>query len=310
LTVRGFEKALESRRLRVERVLVASDTKQQVTALVADESQRPYVAKWRASERSDQNGGSLQRELSVYRDNPNARYLPRAHVLDHDLLIVEYVPSCTLRQFLLARVVSAPSEVGPVLARFFGFFQEAWGFERFYFSSATHAALFPFMKKLCLSGPRNTPRHRHRLANAALVSAPLTWLRATARTLQFEPAEPQRIHGDLHLDNVLVTDASHELKVIDWENSRSESPLLDFLYSTAMVHCLLGPHPALLRDFAAAMNDAFVRMPPRTAEAARYFHGLFSLLIATNNRFGGAASHADWLLAWARVPAQMRRLRL
>ena len=303
--VKSFESEIEARGLRLERILVASDHKRQVTALVADTSERQYVAKWRASGFAE-SSGSLHQELCVYRDNPDAPYLPRVHLLDPRLLVVEHVPSSTLRQHLLTRLGSAPSEVGPVLRRFLEFFQQAWGFERFYFSRATLTALFPYMKKLCLSGPRDSPRHRHRLPNAALVRGPLVWIRAHASRFQFEAREPQRIHGDLHLDNVLVSDASGVMKVIDWENSHFESPLVDFLYSTAMVHCLLKPHQDLSRDFAAMMNDAFARMRPRTAEAARYFHALFSALIATNNRFGGAGGRSEWLRAWAGVPAQLR----
>ncbi|MBN2193641.1 MAG: phosphotransferase [Polyangiaceae bacterium] len=288
----------------VEEILNHNPRKRQYTALVTDGARRRYVAKWRtlAEAGSDDD---LAREVEAYQDLARAPFVAQPVLCRPRLLVVEHVPSSNLRQFLLATMAHDPARTTRVLDHFFALFDEAYGYERFYFSRDTYLALFVLLKRLALSGPRGTPRTQRRLANAACMLAPIRRLRSEIPRLTFDVAAPVRIHGDLHLDNILVPTESNDLKIIDWENSHFASPLLDFLYSTAMVGRLLSPHSALHRRFETLLEQALSAMPTRAGDLARYFHGLFESVIATNSRFGPEVTATGWLRLWIRVYEQV-----
>jgi hypothetical protein len=296
--MKGFEKQLGTHGFGVKEILFSSERKQQVTALVEDADGALYVAKWRSPEH-DRDGERLDEEIAIYRDGPYPAFMPKSVVSEPGLLVVEYVASTTLREFLLARQPGADREDGvdvAVVNRLFDFFDQGYGFSSFYLSRQTFDHLMRYLWKLTSSGPAGTrKRPMERFFNRFLVSLPVFLMKLFPINAPSVEQVPTRIHGDLHLNNILVDSTRREITIIDWETTLSESPLLDFLYCTAMLGALLDDGPG--KDaFETSVERSLSAMDVELRPFAKFFFGLFGAIIATNSRFH-------------RSPAPLRRAR-
>lgn len=305
----SFRLALTENNLRLQKILLSNHRKQQVTALVHNEKNALFIAKWRANG-ADNERENLGKEAQFYVDRPYPEFIPCANNLVENLLLIEFIPSSTLRTFLVTLDIGNPEAIeraASVIRDVFRFFREAYSYNTFHISAESYGLLPEYIQRLCCSGPSDSPRYpiENRL-NSVLSLAYKRKFRALARDLPVVEYSPVVIHGDLHLDNILVPSDGSAIKIIDWENVRKASPVLDFLYCTSMIRALLPPHPRLQQHLETQIEQAFPEMPATSRNINRQLLAIFESLIATNSRFQRMSSWKRWRLGWKGAWALLR----
>lgn len=218
---------VNAHRLAIDAILFENARKGQTTCRVLDRDGIPYVLKHRAVDVV-----SLRQEIDFYRRFSPRWFLPELVSFGSDFMLIRYYRSSTLRAFLLSR--QDRERTLRVLESVLRFVSEFYDPSNYFIDDATRKALVSRFRKLLCSGQMHLQRSRVEERFFKILSKPTGWmLYRYIRRRRFGPG--QAIHGDLHLNNILVMD-DLSIKVIDWENTCIGSPLVDLLYLFPMIH--------------------------------------------------------------------------
>ncbi len=280
-----FERVVHSLGGRTEAHLMINPRKRQITALVRYPDGRRVVVKW-----ADGDAPGLRREIEVYRTAEKLGYLVAPVVTEENLLVLEYVPSVTLRRWLLDYLDGLEGDrvEGPferLIDRYAALFEETYTASDFAFGERTRETLINQYSRLFSSGPQGTALTPvERAVNRLRYHVAARRLRRAAPPYKDGKAHEKRIHGDLHLNNLLVTE-DQTLKLIDWENATFDSPFVDLIYSAVMVSGLLLRFENHLECFEGRMARLVEGIGGDLRELFYHFYPPFKGAVSCNRRF-------------------------
>lgn len=230
-------------------VLFSNPRKGRWTLKVNQRGERlPAVLKWCHSAADKEHYESFQRELAFYRRFDGNSFLPRPFLFEQNFLLIEYVPGNSLRQYMLACARKGDStgacEVLETLKLLLGQLEVFYAPRRGHIDlTDTSKELTALWLKLFLSGPMGTKRSRLEKWLARVMAPPMSRIvqRMFRRSLKKayagkEVATCGIIHGDLHCNNIIVSDDNKKILLIDFENIEDDRFwMLDLLYLCPMV---------------------------------------------------------------------------
>jgi hypothetical protein len=291
-TEQEFADRLRDAGLHLERHLMVNERKRQVTALALDAAGQRVIAKWAAAGES----GGIDAERAFYESQQLAEQCVQLIRSEDGLLILEYVESTTLRQWLLVHLdeggsgrddAEAFSDFEAVVRSYIGIFATWPGGTKFGYSQSTRTTLLSLYGKLLTSGPQDTAaKPWERKLNRLVSKFSKPALAKSSSQLRYSSEGDSRtIHADLHLNNLLVVTGSLQIKLIDWENATQGSPLVDLIYSCVMIRALLQGRSKHLQGFDHAMGGLTAEFDGPAQEAFAFYSGVFGSAIAQNRRF-------------------------
>ena len=301
---------LSSTNLSPLRILFKNPTKGTITVLVhKPDSRDRYVIKWCKKNAPRETLQGFNKELSFYKKYNERSYAPNLICAQERLLILEYIPGCTLREWLIRYVDRMHADdVSQSFRRLVDILLDK--LEDLYLENlnSVHpriheqpdkliSYLVSIYGKLYSSGPMGTSRgkleskiskHLGRIARRRVSHFIQDLLRhggtSTAQGL---------VHGDLHLNNMLITD-DYDMKIIDFSNySVNGFPLVDLLYFTAMVGAILRAHPKHKQYFKRQLSERLLLKLSGAAEYFERFLPIMELSVSINSRFLYGASNRE-----------------
>ncbi len=208
----------------------------------------PAVLKWCHPDAAKEYQEGFQREKDFYRNFGAGLFLPHPFMHEPNLLLMEYVPALSLRQYMIVNAHNVgdfgSGEVLVVLKCLLKQLKEFHSAHRgFPDPAGTAKQLTSFWLKLFLSGPMGTKRSRVEewLAKATALIISRVVQKMFRRDLERNNIGEGIvtcgfIHGDLHCNNILITIDHKKVFLIDFENvERNSFWILDLLYLWPMV---------------------------------------------------------------------------
>lgn len=218
--------------LNVESILTFNPSKSQVTALVINPRKKRFILKV-VGEKSLVHS---QNEQKFYLEYGNQlSFVPKMIQCGPNYLLMEYYDTLSLRSFLL----SQPSEedLDKVLLNLKNLITSFYKPESYYVDSQVRQTLECQYRNLLVSGPQGQTRLLlidYLFKGFARITSPLAKL-----TLPEICGVSQPIHGDLHLNNILVEQRNLKLWIVDWENWCFGSSFEDIFYMSVMLEKIL-----------------------------------------------------------------------
>jgi hypothetical protein len=289
---RELRRLLESIEYEVEAVVSENPRKSRYNLRLTDDAGEPFFAKW--SSESDKFHKSLMNEKRAY-DRGWVSHAPALLTCEGGLLIFKYENTIQLREYLhrvccstresdLPSFSTVLSELVTVLREtYFDDGRETRSIDR----STVADSLVGNYQKLLTSGPQDSERSSieyYLAASAGSATESRAWTRIYEWLEQVE-LHTQRIHGDLHLDNVLVDKETGSILLVDWETARWGNELEDLTYCFAIIQQLLRAAPSKHRALRDAFRELIGNKPCSYYTAFEEVSGLLSAAAGTNRRF-------------------------
>lgn len=206
------------------------------------------ILKWCHPNSSIEQKSQFQKEQAYYTGNCKEKYLPRLYSTTENCLLIEYIESISLRQYLLKITDEKITDVCEVLdcildkVQYLNIKYDSCALDL----TDTANRLTSAWKKLFLSTPMGTRRTKVEQYIARKLSPYFglvvnrLFLRYLEQTYNKQSKNNcSTIHGDLHNNNILVT-ADNNVLFIDFENVQvKQFWMLDLLYFLPMFFKLL-----------------------------------------------------------------------
>ncbi len=245
--LQAFRDCLTDVRLTEAKILNVNERKGQVSATVRkDLTGSHYVLKFAT------NPKTIEPERLFYAQHaPKYNFVPKLIGSANNYLIFEYYQGQTLREFLSANRRS--KERAEVLRSVSEVLEQLYGGNAIYIDESVRASLCDRLNALFTSRQAGGKRTRVETFVSKVVFRLVVPIFRQIIKDAGQP-NPQIIHGDLHLNNILVL-GDRSIKVIDWEKWGRGSSATDLLFLLPMINKKLRGARALSRFWGARYLD-------------------------------------------------------
>lgn len=320
--------------LKLIQEIFPKETRLRYTLLVEKDNQR-FIFKWHHPDilnifeypYEKIYAEKLTKEIDYYEKNKNKQYIPKLIYSEKNLILLEYVEGVTLREWLIkylssslnARNQDIPSE------EFKEIIQKTVCFLKEYYKCRTNDenldventknSIKETFYYLMTLGPMDVRDKRIE----SIIKRGLRII--TKRVFRFkidrfsnliiEKIPLNRtclIHGDLNLNNIMLSNVANKVIVLDWENNNQDTILLDLNYFYSMCLELLEGLPRH-QEFVANKVDEFISIQhPEIKEAFYEINKLYKIGISINRRFRYNSSLSSFLRNTLLLPIRVMKL--
>lgn len=262
------------------------------------------VLKWNKTHGFNEHFIKLNKEINFYRKNKNEQFLPKLIYYENHFLLIEHFDSNNLRKWIIEYISSKKKfenakginvEFKKVIENYFVALSslKKLGIASKEKKINIERYVTRYFSKLFKSGPMNTSRPpiEERLSRSYFfVFYPL--LKKRAGKIEKKINENNLtlskgiIHGDLHLNNILVQKEKADIKIIDWENISYNYTLFDLCYSFVMLYFLLYGFEEHQRYLFTKFKTYVKKNYPVEREIIFEILNLYYNAILTNRKFG------------------------
>ena len=210
----------------VKEIFCFNERKQQITFKSFAEKFGEVVVKY-----SLKKTRTISNEIDFYVENHMKHYIPVLNDYGDNYFILKYYKSITLLNYLEKTVDK--NEIKFILEKINEFIEDFYTVKPYHLNADVKKYLLGCFTKLLTSGQYGRTRYQLSQHIAGIVNKIARKL--LMLSIKEKHGNIQTIHGDLHLNNILVTN-NNEILIIDWECTRRDSPLIDLMYLSAMIN--------------------------------------------------------------------------
>lgn len=311
---------LSSLKYRLEKIVYHNPIKRRYT-LIISRNEIYYILKWNHPDEYE-HLNKLSKEINFYKNNKDKGFLPKLIYFESNLMIIEFIESITLREWLINYISSLngdvvddkfKSKINILSNNLKELYLEA---NENVELNSTFKSLTTYFGKLCTSVPMSAPRNRieffllrsNWIINKRNISKVIQslWIQNNKGINNIE-SKSHSIHADLHLNNIIVPLKGEYIKIIDWENSTKGTIFEDINYLLTFTKCLFREFPKHQIYIDEKFEDVVKELDENKLALFKEIDELYALAISVNRSFGYNVSITSFLTNLFKFQIKIRR---
>lgn len=264
-----------------------------------------FILKWNDLDKTE-SLNMLQNEIKQYENNTYCNYSPKLIYSNENLILLEYIEGITLREWIInyRKEQKSIEEFRIIIDELIQILMSMYKRKdnKFISPSTFISTLQSYYRSVFFSSPMSAKRNKIentllRINNKLLRKKINKSFKLLEEKLNSEHIKLNcyPIHSDFHLNNIIVENHEENILIIDWENIKESSFLIDVVYLYVFIHNLLDG----LKSEQTYLNKQFEQVidfyQPELNEIFRDTSEIFLIGISTNRLFGYHAKAYDFL---------------